>query len=89
MTVGIVRSLQLVGTLVIAGPIAMVGVFNLLDGLYLHGGFFLAAAVGLVAVSEYVYVRLTERTVGRVRRLRDVRLRDLPRRRLRGGDEDE
>lgn len=90
MTVGIVRSLQLVGTLVVAGPIAMVGVFNLIDGLYLHGLFFLAAAIGLVAVSEYVYVRVTDRTVGRVRRLRDVRLRDLPRRTLRrGSDEDE
>lgn len=73
MTVGIIRSLQLIGTLVIAGPIAMVGLFNLLDGLYLQGVFFLAAAVGLVAVSEYVYVRLTDRTVGRVKRLKNIR----------------
>lgn len=88
MTIGIVRSLQLVGTLVVAGPIAMVGVFNLLDGLYVHGVFFLVAAGGLVAVSEYVYVRLTDRTVGRVRRLRDVRLRDVAPWN-RGGSDDE
>lgn len=78
---GVIRSLQFVGTLVVAGPVAMVGVFNLLEARYLPGVFFLAAALGLVVVSEYVYVRVTERTVGRVRRLRGYR----PWHRWRGG----
>lgn len=73
MGMGIIRSLQLLATLVVAGPIALVGVFNLLEGRYTLGVFFLVAAVGLVAVSEYVYVRLTDRTIGRVRRLKNVR----------------
>jgi hypothetical protein len=79
--VGVIRSLQFLATLVVAGPVAMVGVFNLLEAQYLLGGFFLAAALGLVAVSEYVYVRLTDRTIGRVRRLRGYR----PWHRWRGG----
>ena len=82
---GVIRSLQFVGTLVVAGPVAMVGVFNVLEGLYLQGSFFLAAALGLVAVSEYVYVRVTDRTIGRVRRLRGYR----PWQRLRGGDKED
>ncbi|QLD89907.1 hypothetical protein HWV07_13065 [Natronomonas salina] len=80
---GVVRSLQFVGTLVVAGPVAMVGVFNLLEGQYGLGAFFLVAALGLLAVSEYVYVRLTDKTVGRVRRLKNYR----PWRR-RGGSDD-
>lgn len=70
---GIIRSIQLLGTLVIAGPIGLVGVFNLLEGQYSLGVFFLGAAIGLVIVSEYVYVRLTNRTVGRLRRLKNIR----------------
>lgn len=77
MTMGIIRSLQLLATLVVAGPIAVVGVLNLVEGNYAHGAFFLAAALGLVGVSEYVYVRLTDRTIGRVKRLKNIR----------GGDE--
>jgi hypothetical protein len=73
VTLGIIRSLQLIGTLVVAGPIAMVGVFNLLDGLYPQAAFFLAASVGLVIVSEYIYTRLTDKTVGRVKRLKNIR----------------
>lgn len=73
MAMGIIRSLQLVATLVVAGPVALVGVFNLLEGQYGLGVFFLAAAVGLVVVSEYVYVQLSDRTVGRVRRLKNIR----------------
>ncbi len=73
MAFGIVRMLQLAGTLVIAGPVGLVGVFNLLEGQYALGVFFLAAALGLVGVSEYVYVRLTDRTVGRLRRIKNVR----------------
>jgi hypothetical protein len=73
MTIGIIRTIQLAATLVVAGPIALVGAFNLLEGNYPLAAFFLAAALGLVAVSEYVYVRLTDRTVGRLRRLRNIR----------------
>ena len=73
MALGIVRSLQLLATLVIAVPVALVGVFTILDGRLLLGAVFLGLAVGLVAVSEYVYTRLTNRTVGRLRRLKNVR----------------
>lgn len=73
MTVGIIRTIQLVATLVVAGPIGLVGIFNLIGGEYMLGAFFLAAAVGLIVVSEYVYIRLTDRTVGRLRRLKDIR----------------
>ncbi|MFO7927473.1 MAG: DUF7533 family protein [Halobacteriota archaeon] len=73
MAIGIIRMLQLAATLVVAGPIALVGVLNVLEGQYALGVFFLAAAFGLVGVSEYIYVRLTDRTVGRLRRLKNVR----------------
>jgi uncharacterized membrane protein len=70
---GLVRSVQLVGTLVVAIPVALLGVLTALEGRSVTGAFFVAMAVGLVVVSEYVYTRLTDRTVGRLRRLRDVR----------------
>ena len=73
MAIGIVRSLQLLTTLVIAVPVALVGVSTILDGRPLLGAVFLGMAVGLVAVSEYVYTRLTDRTVGRLKRLKNVR----------------
>ena len=73
MAMGIVRSLQLLTTLVIAVPVALVGVSTVLDGRFLLGAVFLGMAVGLVAVSEYVYARLTDRTVGRLKRLKNVR----------------
>ena len=81
---GVVRSLQFVATLVVAGPVAMVGVFNLLVARYLPGAFFLVAALGRVAISEYVYFRVADRTVGRVRRLRGYR----PWQRWRGSSDD-
>ena len=70
MALGIVRSLQLLATLVVAVPVGLAAVSNLLEGRLLLGGLFAALAVGLVVVSEYVYARLTDRTVGRLRRLR-------------------
>ena len=73
MALGIVRSLQLIATLVVAGPVALVGILNLLEGRYALGAFFLAAAIGLVLVSEYIYLRLADRTVGRVKRLKNIR----------------
>lgn len=73
MAIGIIRTLQLAATLVVAGPVGIVGVSSLLKGRLLFGALFLAAAVGLVLLSEFVYVRLTDRTVGRLRRLKNVR----------------
>lgn len=73
MALGIIRTLQLAATLVVVGPVGLVGTFNLLDGEYALGAFFLAAAIGLVIVSEYVYLRLTSRTVGRLRGLKNIR----------------
>jgi hypothetical protein len=73
VALGIIRSLQLVATLVVAGPVGLVGILNLLEGRYPYGVFFLVAAIGLVAISEYLYVQLTNRTVGRVKRLKNIR----------------
>ena len=73
MAMGIVRSLWLLTTLVIAVPVALVGVSTILDGQLPLGAVFFGMAVGLVAVSEYVYTRLTDRTVGRLKRLKNVR----------------
>ncbi|WP_299233895.1 DUF7533 family protein [Natronomonas sp.] len=73
MAIGVVRTVQSVATLVVAGPIGLVGLINILEGEYALAAFFLAVSLGLVLLSEYVYVRLTDRTVGRLRRLRDVR----------------
>lgn len=73
MTMGIIRSIQLVATLMIAGPVGLVGAFNLIEGRYALGVFFLGAAIGLVVLSEYVYVRLTDRTIGRLRGLKNIR----------------
>ncbi len=73
MAIGIIRMLQLIATLTVAGPVGLVGVFNILEGEYALGAFFLLAAIGLVVVSEYIYVRLTDKTVGRLRRLKNIR----------------
>ena len=73
MAPGIVRSVQLVGTLVVAVPLGLLGVLTTLEGRYATGALFVAMAVGLVVVSEYVYTRLTDRTVGRLKRLGNVR----------------
>ncbi|WP_160169571.1 DUF7533 family protein [Natronomonas moolapensis] len=70
MALGIVRTLQLARTLVVAGPVGLIGAFSLLEGRYVHGVFFVTAALGLVGVSEYVYLRLADRTVGRLRNVR-------------------
>jgi hypothetical protein len=70
---GIVRSVQLTATLVVAVPVALVGVLTVLEGRIATGAVFVVMAVGLVLVSEYVYARLTDRTVGRLSRLRNVR----------------
>lgn len=70
---GILRSAQLATTLVVAGPVGLVGVFNLVDGNLLQGLAFLGLALGLVVLSEYVYLRITDRTIGRLSGLRGGR----------------
>ena len=64
MAMGIVRLLWLLTTLVIAVPVALVGVSTVLDGQLPLGAAFFGMAVGFVAVSEYLYARLTDRIVG-------------------------
>lgn len=66
---GLVRSLWLVSTLVVVGPTTMVGVLNLLDGQYSVGALFIGLAVAFVVISELAYLRFTDRTVGRLKRL--------------------
>lgn len=73
--VGIIRSLQLVGTLVAAGPIALMGVITISTGGVVRGVVFLGFAVGIVLVSEYMYVRIVSGTVGRMKRLGGLRSR--------------
>lgn len=65
--------LQLLATLVVAAPVAVMGAMNVYHGLVAQGVIFLGLAVGIVVASEYVYERLTDRTVGRVRRLTEFR----------------
>ena len=64
---GIVRSLWLLTTLVVAVPVALVGISTVLDGRLPLGAVFFGMAVGFVAVSEYIYARLTDRIVGQLK----------------------
>ncbi len=70
---GLVRSIWQVTTLAVAGPAALVGVLNLLDGRYPEGALFVGLAVVFAVVSEYAYLRLTGQTVGRVKALASLR----------------
>lgn len=65
----ILRWLQLLITLIIAIPIGLVGVFNLIDGNYIHAIAFFGFSFGLVLLSEYIYIRLRSRTIGRLKRI--------------------
>ena len=67
MAMGIVRSLWLLTTLVIAVPVALVGVSTVLDGQLPLGTVFFGMAVGFVAVSEYIYARVTDRIFGQLK----------------------
>ena len=67
MAMGIVRSLWLLTTLVIAVPVALVGISTVLDGRFPLGAVFFGMAVGFVAVSEYIYARVTDRIVGQLK----------------------
>ena len=72
---GIVRTLQLLATLVVAGPVALVGVWNALDGQYQQAAVFIGMAVVFVVISEYAYLRFVDKTVGRLKRLKNIRSR--------------
>ncbi len=67
---GVLRSLQLVLTIVVVGPIAVLGLLTLADGEYVQGMFFVAAAIGLLGLSEYIYLRITDRVRSRLTRFR-------------------
>ena len=67
MAMGIVRSLWLLTTLVIAVPVALVGVSTVQDGQFPLGAAFFGMAVGFVAVSEYIYARVTDRIFGQLK----------------------
>lgn len=66
---GLLRSLWQLTTLVVAGPVAFIGLLALLDGRHPEGALFVGLAVAFALVSEYAYVRVTGDTVGRLRRL--------------------
>lgn len=66
---GLVRSVWQVTTLAVAGPAALVGVLNLIDGRYPEGALFIGLAVAFAVVSEYAYLRLTGRAVGNLKGL--------------------
>jgi hypothetical protein len=66
---GLVRSLWQLTTVVVAGPAAFIGLLALLDGNYPEGALFIGLAVAFAVVSEYAYLRVTGRTIGRLKRL--------------------
>lgn len=66
--VGLVRSVQLLGTLIVTVPVAAMGAFTIYAGDLGRGAVFVGLAVAIVALSEYVYGRLVGGTVGRLRR---------------------
>jgi hypothetical protein len=69
---GIIELVQLAATLVLAVPVALLGLQFLTRGEVLAGGVFLAIAAGMVLVEKYVVTPgdvpalLVERVVGRV-----------------------
>lgn len=66
---GLIRSLWGVTTVVVAGPVAGLGLLALFEGNYAEGALFIGLAVAFAAVSEYAYLRVTGGTVGRLKRL--------------------
>jgi hypothetical protein len=61
---GILKWLYLVWTLIVAVPLAFVGVTNLLDGNTVIGVGFLLLAVVTYALFEFVWVRAEQRIKG-------------------------
>ncbi len=72
MSRGVIGLVQLAATLVLAVPVALLGLQFLTRGEVLAGGVFLAIAAGMVLIEEYVVTPrdvpglLVERVVGRV-----------------------
>lgn len=66
---GLVRSLWWVTTVIVAGPVAGLGVLALLEGNYPEGALFIGLAVAFAIVSEYAYLRVTGGTIGQLKRL--------------------
>lgn len=69
---GLVRSLWLVTTVMVAGPATLVGLLHIADGQFPEGILFIGLALVFVVVSEYAYRHFVDRTVGRLKRLRTV-----------------
>lgn len=66
---GLLRSLWQLSTIVVAGPVAVVGLLNLIEGRYPTGVLFIGIAIAFAGVSEYAYARVTGGTLGRIRDL--------------------
>ncbi|MEF8840713.1 MAG: hypothetical protein V5A62_03685 [Haloarculaceae archaeon] len=61
---GILKWLYLIWTLIVAVPLAFIGVTNLLDGNTVTGFAFLLLAVLIYALFEYLWVRVERRIRG-------------------------
>jgi uncharacterized membrane protein len=61
---GILKWLYLIWTLIVAVPLAFIGVTNLLDGNLTVGVGFLVLAVVVYALFEYVWVRAERKIKG-------------------------
>jgi hypothetical protein len=66
---GLLRSLWQLSTVVVAGPVAVVGMLNLIQGRYVVGTLFVGLALAFAGVSEYAYAKFTGGTLGRLRSL--------------------
>ncbi|MFB6361190.1 MAG: hypothetical protein ABEH59_07685 [Halobacteriales archaeon] len=66
---GLLRSLWQLSTLVVAGPVAVVGLLNLFEGQVVTGALFIGLALAFAGVSEYAFARATGGTLGRLRDL--------------------
>lgn len=77
--IGLIRSAQLIVTLLVVAPMGLMGLFNLYTGHVTLGILFLGFAAIAVGLSEYVYGRLVTSTVDRAKRLGGVpdRLRNF------------
>lgn len=70
---GILRTVQFVGTLVVVGPVILIGIFKAIEGDYQQSVAFLGVAIAFIIVSEYLYLSVVDRTFGRLKRLKNIR----------------
>jgi hypothetical protein len=61
---GILKWLYLISTLIVAIPLVFIGITNLLDGNTVTGVAFLAFAVVVYALFEFVWVRAEQKLKG-------------------------